>query len=208
MKKQKLCLILLSLSSLSILVNACAVIPKHYVRPGADITGVKAVAVLPFENFTSDEFANEKVRRSVIIEFLRRGIDVVEPGEVLRVLNELKVKSLGSIQVDDIRNIGKKLDVQAVIMGSVETFRMSKGISVTYPEVSVSLRLLESLSGNTAWSVSHTSGGASFWTRHFGAEGSALDETAGKVVKEALDTLFFSRTQQPLDEETEYLWAR
>ncbi len=75
-------------------------------------------------------------------------------------------------------------------MGSVGAFEISKGISVSYPEVSVYLMLLESTSGNIIWSVWHTTGGASFWTRHFGAEETTLDETSKKVVKEAIDTLF------------------
>ncbi len=33
-------------------------------------------------------------------------------------------------------------------------------------------------------------GGASFWTRHFGAEGITLSEAVRKAVKEAIDTLF------------------
>jgi hypothetical protein len=38
--------------------------------------------------------------------------------------------------------------------------------------------------------VCQTSGGPSFWTRHFGAEGASLSDTANTVVKEAIDTLF------------------
>lgn len=201
-KKQKLCLIVLGLGCFIVLFEGCAVAPKHYTRPDFDPVGIKAVAVLPFENFTSDDFANEKIRRSLIIELLKRNIDVVEPGEVLRGLNEMKVPSIGSIKVKDIQDIGSRFDVKEVIMGSVETFRMSKGISVTFPEVTINMRMLESSTGNILWSVSHTSGGPSFWTRHFGAEGAALDETSGKVVKEALDTLFFSKTPDTYDKET------
>jgi TolB-like protein len=202
-EKQKLCLILLSLGFFLILVDGCAIVPKSYTRQNFDIADIRAVAVLPFENFTSDDFANEKIRRSLIIELLRRDIDVVEPGEVLRVLREMNVPSISSIKAKDIQDVGNTLNVQAVIMGSVETFRMSRGISsVTYPEVTISLRLLESATGDTVWSVSHTTGGAGFWTRHFGVEGATLDESAGKVVKEALDTLFFSRKPNAFDEET------
>ncbi len=192
----------LGLGCFIVLFQGCAVVPKHYTRPDFDPAGIRTVVVLPFENFTSDDFANEKIRRSLIIELLRRDIDVVEPGEVLRVLKELKVPSIRSIKVKDIQDIGKKLNVKEVIMGSVETFTMRKGISVPYPEVTIDLRLLESATGDILWSVSHTSGGPSFWTRHFGAEGAALDETSGKVVKEALDTLFFSKTRDTYDEKT------
>jgi hypothetical protein len=74
--------------------------------------------------------------------------------------------------------------------GSVEAYGISRGISVSYPEVSINLMLVEASSGNVMWSVCHTSGGPSFWTRHFGAEGISLSEAATKVVKEAIDTLF------------------
>jgi hypothetical protein len=72
----------------------------------------------------------------------------------------------------------------------VEAYGISRGISVSYPEVSINLRLVEPSSGNIIWSVCQTSGGPGFWTRHFGAEGISLSDSASKVVKEAMDTLF------------------
>jgi TolB-like protein len=172
-------------------VSGCGSTPKHYyVRQQADYSSIKKVAVLPFETLTSDEYAGEKIRKSVITELLSRDIDVVEPGEVTRVLIELKIRSLGSIKTTDIQNIAKTLGVEALMRGSVEAYGISRGISVSYPEVSINLMLVEASSGNVIWSVCHTSGGPSFWTRHFGAEGISLSEAATKVVKEAIDTLF------------------
>jgi len=164
--------------------------PKYHIRPKADISDIKRVAVLPLENFTSDTYAGEKIRRIVISELLSRGIDVIEPGEVTSILKKSEVRSLGSIKGSDIQNIGKTLGVEAVMLGSVEAFGMGRGISVTYPEVSIHLILLEASSGNIVWSALHTTGGASFWTRHFGAEGNSLSEAARKAVKEAVGTLF------------------
>jgi TolB-like protein len=183
------CFMLLALSSLLIVIG-CGSAPKYYVRQQVDYKSIKKIAVLPFETLTSDEFAGEKIRKSAITELLSRGIDVIEPGEVTRTLVELKIRSLGSIKTTDIQNIAKTLGAEALMMGSVEAYEISKGISVSYPEVSINLRLVEASSGNTIWSVCHTSGGASFWTRHFGAEGISLSEAASKVVKEAIDTLF------------------
>jgi TolB-like protein len=148
------------------------------------------MAVLPFESLTDDEYAGEKIRKTVITELLSRGIDVIEPGEVTRVLIDQNVKSLGSMRTTDLQNVAKKLGVEAVMMGSVEAYDISRGISVTYPEVSINLRLIEASSGNIIWSVCQTSGGPGFWTRHFGAEGMSLSETATEVVNEAIDTLF------------------
>jgi TolB-like protein len=180
---------LVTLCSLLIFIYGCAA-PEHYIKPKTDISDIKRIAVLPMENFTSDEYAGEKVRRLVITELLLRGIDVIEPGEVTKVFREANIRSLGSIKIKDIQNMGKELGVEAVMIGSVEAFGISRGISVTYPEVTINLLLLEASSGSIIWSIRHTEGGASFWTRHFGAEGITLSEAARKAIKEAVDTLF------------------
>gem|GEM_PF-698182 len=164
--------------------------PKYFVRQKTDIDKIKKVAVMPLENFTSDQYAGEKIRRIVITELLLRGIDVVEPGEVTRVLKDSSAKSLSSVKAADMQSIGKTLGVDAAMTGSVEAFGMSRGISVTYPEVSIHLIVLEVSTGNIIGSVQHTVGGASFWTRHFGSEGITLSEAARKAVKEAIATLF------------------
>jgi TolB-like protein len=172
-------------------VIGCGTTSKHYyVRQQVDYSSIKRVAVLPFETLTSDEYAGEKIRQSVITELLSRGIDVVEPGEVTRALVELKIRSLGSIKISDIQTLAKTLGVEALMMGSVEAYGISRGITVSYPEVSISLRLIEASSGKIIWSVCNTSGGPNFWTRHFGAENISLSETAITVVKEAIDTMF------------------
>ena len=184
------CFMLIAFCSLLVFACGCGGGPKYYTKPKFELNNIKRVAVFPFDNFTSDEYAGEKIRRSVITELLSRGIDVIEPGEVTRVLRELKVKSLGTIKTTDLQNIAKTLGVETVMMGSVEAFGISKGISVSHPEVSINLMLVEASSGNIIWSIWHTAGSPSFWTRHFGAEGITLSEAANKVVKEAIDTLF------------------
>jgi TolB-like protein len=162
----------------------------QYVRQNIDYKNIKRIAVLPFESLTTDEYAGEKIRKTVITELLSRGVDVIEPGEVTRVLIEQKIKSFSSVRTADLQNMAKTLGVEALMMGSVEAYGISRGISVSYPEVSINVRLVEASSGNIIWSVCQTSGGPGFWTRHFGAEGISLSEAANKVVKEAIDTLF------------------
>lgn len=114
---------------------------------------------------------------------------MTEPGDITQFLKELKIKSTGSMKLVEIQNAGRALNAEAVMLGSVEAFGLSKGISLTYPEVTINLRLVEVASGNVIWSMRHTSGGPDFWTRHFGSEGLSMSETAKKVVKEAVGTL-------------------
>jgi len=175
---------------LLIFAYGCGSPLKKYTRPDYDISAVKTVAVLPLENFTSDNYADEKIRSKIGIELLSRDINIIEPGEVAMALKELKIKSVDSIRNKDIVSIGNMLKVDAVLAGSVETYGISRGITVSYPEVSVHLIMFDAVTGNTIWSASHTSGGASFWTRHFGAEGGTLDDVSEKVIKEAFDSLY------------------
>ncbi|MFH7835552.1 MAG: hypothetical protein QXL51_03040 [Candidatus Aenigmatarchaeota archaeon] len=150
---------------------------------------IKKIAVLPFQNFTSDEYAGEKIRSLVITELLLRGIDVVEPGEVTRRLKELNTP-LYSLGISQIQNIGETLQVDAVMIGNVEKFDIVRGASFTYPEVTVNMRLIDPKSGNIIWSVRTTSGGPTLSMRYFGTEPPSLSETARKTVKDAVNTLF------------------
>ena len=182
--------LLYALCFLLVFVGGCATSTStQYVRRDIDYKIIKKIAVLPFETLTTDEYAGERIRNSVITELLSRGVDVIEPGEVTRVLVDQKIRSLSYIRTADLQNVAKTLGVEALMMGSVEAYGISRGISVSYPEVTINLRLVDASTGNIIWSVCQTSGGASFWTRHFGAEGVSLSETANEVVKEAIDAL-------------------
>jgi len=162
---------------------------KNYKRADVEAEILKRIAVLPLENLTPNEYADEKIRSLVIMDLLSRNVDVIEPGEVMRAFNELRIRPFIPVSLRDMQNLGDILNVDVVMKGSVGTYEMKKGNAVSYPEVSIHLMLIDLNSGEIIWSAWHTSGGASFWTRHFGAEGPTLDETARKVIKEVFDSL-------------------
>ena len=183
-------LLLISFALLTLLISGCSNRVKQYTNPEINIIDVQKVAVLPLDNLTSHKYADKKIVGVLIMDLLSRGIDVIEPGEVNATLRIRRVQSSTSLPVTTIKEIGESLKVDAVIFGSVSTFEMQKGITVSYPEASIYLTMIDVRSGDIIWSAWHTSGGASFWTRHFGSEGATLDETARVVVKEVFDTLF------------------
>jgi len=163
---------------------------RYFVRPDTDLTKIKKVAVLPFENHTQDRYANEKIRELVMMGLLKRGVDVIEPGEVNDILRLMRIRSVKRLTKEEIIEMGKRLNIDAIITGSVNTYEKKRALSVTYPEVSIYINLIDTDSGNILWATWHTSGGADFWTRHFGIETKTIDEVSQKVVKEALDTVF------------------
>jgi hypothetical protein len=168
--------------------------PNYYVRPKAGITSIKKIAVLPMESLTSDVYAGENVRRAIITELMSRGIDVVEPGEITKVLNEMKIRSVSALSVADMQKMSQTLSVDAMLLGSVGAYGISKGISVSYPEVAINLKMYSVAANGIIWSAWHTGGGPGFWTRHFGAEGSTLSEVTRKVVRKSINTMFAPET--------------
>jgi hypothetical protein len=174
-----------------ILMMSCS---SKTLRPSShkdiSVNQLTKIAVMPLQNLTTDKFATQKIESLLIMDFLARGIDVIEPGEVMSALRQSKAQSIDDMPVAALQNIGTMIHADAVIIGSVSTFALNKGISVVSPEVSVHFIMIDIVSGNIVWSAWHTSGGPDFWTRHFGAEGATLDEIAREVVKDTVDTLY------------------
>lgn len=165
--------------------------PTTYLHPRADLGIIKKVAVIPFDNLSRDQFAGDKVREIFISELLATGgFDVMEPGEVTKVLREQGIASVKSLGPAEVKKIGKALNAQAIILGSVNEYGEVRSGAITAPEVSLSLRMLEVESGQIVWSVSHTEGGIGVMARLFGLGESTLSETTRKLVRIQIGTLF------------------
>ncbi|MEJ2182884.1 MAG: hypothetical protein P8Y66_05130 [Nitrospirota bacterium] len=159
---------------------------SYHIRGDVDFSYIKKVAVLPFKNLAPQRNAGEIVRQMVINELLASGtVDIVVPGDVVAAMNRVGVKDVSSLSAEEIRGVGKALKVQAVIFGTVEKF----GAVGLAPEVTVTMMMAETDSGTVIWSVTQTSGGAGFATKHLGARVPTMSETAMKVVRQAVGTL-------------------
>ncbi len=182
------------IGGLSILwgMASCArLAPATYVHSTFDFSRVKKVAVLPLENLTSDQSAGEKVRKVLITELLATGIvDVVEPGQVNRVLTQQNLQTVTALSVEDFKKVGTALAVQMLVVGSVESFDRVQVGGVQAPEVTLTFRGIDVDSGTVVWATSHTEGGATVAARLFGLTGDSLSEVARKAAHAAVATLF------------------
>jgi hypothetical protein len=169
-------------------LTSCAGSPKRFAARDVDFSAIRKIAVLPLENFTANQYSGEKIRSIVNVEFLSRGIEAVEPGEVTKALSDMKIKSLRLLSAEDFKKMADLLGADALIAGSVNSYEISQGIAASYPEVSIQLASYGASTGKIIWSAWHTSGGASFGTRHFGTEGMTLSEAAEKVVRESIES--------------------
>ena len=163
--------------------------PTFHIREDIDYSFIKKVAVLPLDNLSDNRSAGEIVRQVVMSELLASGfVDVAVPGEVISALTALNIKSISSLNEEQIKAIGNALKVQAVIMGAVEQYGESKYGNFSAPELTITLMMADTTSGSIIWSITKSGGGTSFMARHFGAQSKTMSETVILVVREAIKT--------------------
>ena len=180
----------LLLAVLSLFYNCAG--PMSYIHPTADLTYIKTVAIVPLKNLTKENEAEGKVMNVVAAEVLRRGVfDVVEFGEVDKVLREEGVKKKeGVISKSVAERAGKRLNVQAFIVGAVEEYGVLRAGSSSYPEVSVTLKLIDVKSYKILWEATHNVKGATILDRLFGIGKKSSSDLCRELIEEMFDTLF------------------
>jgi len=162
----------------------------QYTHPNADLGALKSVAVLPFENLSSDRTSADKVQKIFLSELLATSaFNVVEPGLVSKTLKADRVETTESLGPADFKRLGEELKADAVFTGAVVDFAENRTGNTPTQNVTIQLRLVECASGATVWSASRTRSGASASARLFGIGGASLTETARNLVKEELHTL-------------------
>jgi hypothetical protein len=167
--------------------------PVSYIHPTADLTYIETVAIVPFENLTQQKGAEGKVMNVVATEVLRRRVfDIVEFGEVTKVLREEGFKGDGSISKSVAERAAQRLNIQAFIVGSVEEYGVSGTGQTSYPEVSVSLKMIDAKSYKILWEATHSVKGTTVLDRLFGISKKSSSDLAKELVAEMFDTLFGS----------------
>lgn len=182
----------LAVLALAALLPGCGS-KKHqstFIHPMVDMGAIRTVAVLPFENMTKNKEAASKVYGIFLIELLSTGaFDVIEPGRVNKVLQAANVRSTEALDSSDFQRLGKELGADGLFMGTVVDFAQTRSGNTPAPEVSIQLRLVESVSGVTVWSVSDSKSGATLSRQLIGVGGQSLTEATHEVVRRQLGTL-------------------
>ena len=173
-------------------ISGCGGGAMKYVNPNANFSYIKNLAIIPFNNFSADRYAGEKVRSVLMVDILsRHTFEVVEQGQVTKVLasvlGEAGVQEgrVAQLDTETLKVLGEKLGVQALMLGSVDEYRAGRGGSA----VSISLRLIDTSSGIVLWQVKSTVLGSSNLRRIVGLDNVDATLLTRRAVKRALDTL-------------------
>jgi hypothetical protein len=177
-----------------VVLNGCATqgIPPSYIHPNLDLSFYQRVGLLAFSNFSESRFAADRVRELVLSELMLTGLfEILEPGLVDRELLRLGITPNTSLTPEEIQKVGKKLKVQALIVGSVEAYEEHRLGGVLVPEVSIELRMLDVESGQTVWSVAATEGGMQLQTQLLGLRPPTISEATRTLVRRSVDSLLY-----------------
>jgi TolB-like protein len=161
-----------------------------YLHPNADVGAFQSIAVLPIENLTNDQFADERVREILVVELLAQGLfEPVETGEVNRVLRAQGISNLTGLGPEEIAGLGEALGVQALLFGSVMEYGQRRTGTFTTPEVALSLKLIECETGVVVWSVSDARTGMPLSMRLFGVGEQTHSQAIRKLIRQLMDDL-------------------
>ncbi len=142
---------------------------QTFVRDNVDLGYITRVAVLPFDNNTQDDFAAQRIRDITSTRILALGIfDVVDKGIVDSALREMAIDKDTPLDVPVVKRLGQRLGVQAFVHGTVNSIGESRQGSFTYPQVALTLELLDAESAQVLWRNSDTYSGYSLADRLFG----------------------------------------
>lgn len=174
----------------AVLAGCAGIRPTVFLHPQYSFNYLERVAVIPFENLSKDQGAAIRVTRLFTVElWVAEAFDVVEPGEVTRVLDNLSMVRTADLTQEQIIEIGKELNVQGIFLGSVNEFSGSRGSASSSNTVTLVVRLVETDKGETVWSSTHTEQGRGFWSSMFGTGEKSQSVVTRKCVKRIIGTL-------------------
>jgi len=160
-------------------------VTKSFMREDASLAHIQTVAVLPFEGGGNAP----RIREFAMTQVLSTGtFDVVDKGRVDNLLQQEAIAGGAPLDASTIRRLGQRLNVQAFILGSVQQVVQSRG-SASFPEITMTLRLIDSETGTLLWQASGRGSGYSLSDRLFGMAPKDSFEVTMDLLRDLLATM-------------------
>lgn len=173
------------------LVSCAPAVVTDYHNPEMDFGAVRTVAVMPFENLTSDKSAADRVRDVFSNMLLSTGqVYAIPPGEVARGAVRAGITNLAAPATEEIIKLAAITKVDAVITGVVREYGEVKSGTASANVISFSLQMIETQSGKIIWSASSTKGGITFKDRLLGGGGKPMNDITEEAVNDIINKYF------------------
>ncbi|MBZ0267163.1 hypothetical protein K8I85_03340 [bacterium] len=181
---------LLLVSACIALLGGCGGGSSSYVHPSIDFGYMQRATVLPFRNLTSDDLADERVQSIFLMKLLEQDIlDLVDAREAQAALVAMNVRPGAQLTPEQAVELGKRLSVDALFVGTVEEYGVNRADRNRTSEVTIALEMIETQTGVVAWRSQVHRTGSSLSQRLFGGSPKDLYTVSHRAVSDALRTL-------------------
>jgi len=163
---------------------------QSFLREDTELGFVQQVAVLPFENHSKDEFAAARARDFTITQGLAMGLfDIVDKGLVDSVLQEEVIEPGAPLDESMTKRLGQRLKVQAILLGAVDYAGEGQKGNFAFPELSLTMRLVDADTAVVLWQASGYGSGYCLWKRLFGLAPRDIFQVGLGTIEDMLETL-------------------
>jgi TolB-like protein len=156
---------------------------RQYEAGGSNGDEGRRIAVVIFDNQSSNRRGGEIVSSILVNRLWKKGVSVVEPGDVITVFRRRNLQARGEVMREVLNALKKEQHVDYVLTGSVDEFQPGRAsVSRSFPIVSISARLVDAQSGLVAASREcYRSGADSEFLLGLGGKRALGDLTAGML---------------------------
>lgn len=173
--------------------SGCSVLPSsnRFLKKNFEEYQIKRVAVLPFYNQSTAIDASGIVTKAFIGELFDSGKFEIEfQGNIKKIIVGERIIIRKGIGADHIKLIGKRLNVDAIIIGCIEKYEIKgKKQNVQLPVISVAVRMIHADSCSILWIGQNCRRGDDYETSFGIGRIISLPALSRKVVSELIDTI-------------------
>ena len=125
-----------------------------------DIRGIKTIAIIPFDNHSGEDYSIEFNFNSFLYDYLKKEkLEVINKDILEQFFIKERIRNIGSINRATVRELGKSLNVDAIMMGSINELSGDKN-----PKVDISVQMVDTLDSSIIWMNSVSISGGDFAT--------------------------------------------
>src|SRR5210317_1972156 len=127
-------------------------ISENYHDPDMDFALLRTIAVMPFDNLTTDRMAAARVRNTFMTSLFATGVVYVIPsGEVVRGIKRAGIENPVIPSAEEIAKLAAIIKADAVITGVVNEYGQVRSATTTANVISVSMQMTEKESRKVVW---------------------------------------------------------
>jgi len=168
--------------------GACAGKSAYLVSPSLRAVPDTRVAVLPFDNQSTDVTAADVMRKLVEENFAKRGYPPLSAEDVDGKLSGLGVSEGGQLPGVKTEDIGKALGADLLCYGSVEDFTFQNLGFIIRKSVKLQVKLVSASTGETLYEGNGTGKDVKIFMNQDEAKAAFVEQLAVKLVQNMLKT--------------------